>query len=83
MRNVAQVLDNNLVIFPREFFSHYSPSTRSDDRVSVKLRVTEKVVLLTSPFLRYTTLCDCIEHYTARIDYNQGLFSAYFNAALF
>ena len=30
-------------------------------------------VLFTSPIFRYTTLCDCIEHYTARIDYNQDI----------
>ena len=29
IRNGAQVLDNNLVIFPKDFFCHYSPSTWS------------------------------------------------------
>ena len=32
MRNGAQVLDNNLVIFPNDFLCHYSPSTRSSRR---------------------------------------------------
>jgi len=53
-------------------FSIYITSdSLSDDRVSVKLRVTESCVLSTSPFFGYVTLCDCIEHYTVRIDSNQ------------
>ena len=31
-------------------------------------------VLLITSFFRYTTLCERIEQYTARIDYNQDLF---------
>ena len=40
--------------------------------VNSKLKKKMLYVLLASPFFRYTTLCDCIEHYTARIYYNQG-----------
>lgn len=43
----------------------------SDDRVSVKLRVTENYVLPICPSFTHTTLCESIERYSARIDYNQ------------
>ena len=38
------------------------------------LHLCLKVVLLICPTFRYATLCERIEHYTARIDYNQDLF---------
>ena len=44
---------------------------QSDDRVSVKLRVTESYVLPICPSFTHATLCESIEHYKARIDYNQ------------
>ena len=43
----------------------------SDDRVSVKS------VLLICPTFRYITLCERIEHSTARIDHNQDLLNIY------
>ena len=45
----------------------------SDDLVRVK-QSDKSYVLLICPTFRYTTLCERIEHYTARIDYNQDLF---------
>ena len=36
--------------------------------------MSESYVLLICPTFRYATLCERIEHYTARIDYNQDLF---------
>ena len=36
--------------------------------------MSESYVLLICPTFRYVTLCERIEHYTARIDYNQDLF---------
>ena len=43
-----------------------------NETFSVTLSFTHRksYALLASPFFIYTTLCDCIEHYTARIDYN-------------
>ena len=35
--------------------------------------MSESYVLLICPTFRYATLCERIEHYTARIDYNQDL----------
>ena len=42
----------------------------SDDRVSVKLRVTEKVVFIIISIFKNTKLCERIERYTARVDYD-------------
>ena len=36
--------------------------------------MSESYVLLICPTFRYATLCERIEHYTARIDYNKDLF---------
>ena len=36
--------------------------------------MSESYVLLICPTFRYATLCERIEHYTVRIDYNQDLF---------
>ena len=36
--------------------------------------MSESYVLLICPTFRYATLCERIEHFTARIDYNQDLF---------
>ena len=42
----------------------------SDDRVSVKLRLTVKLVLIIISIFRNTKLCERIERYTARVDYD-------------
>ena len=46
----------------------------SDYRVSVKLRVTEKVVLIIISIFKNTKLCERIERYTARVDYDYDLY---------
>ena len=40
-------------------------------------RHRKRYVLLTSSFFSYIMLWDCIEHYTARIDYNQDFYNLY------
>ena len=55
---------------------------KSDDRVSVKLSHKGSYVVLISPIYRDITLCERIEHYTTRIDFDEDIYLTIISLAL-